>query len=55
MIISPINSYSIQASVNQTDDTIVNYAFVTIYLYNKENKLIDELNSGLGDTNKWAI
>ncbi len=56
LIKSSTGHFEIKATVNKTDKNSNNYDVVVIHLYNKENnKTLTELNTGAGDTNKWAV
>ncbi|WP_299155959.1 hypothetical protein [uncultured Tenacibaculum sp.] len=52
---SPSLKYKIKAKVNRTNKEDENYAYVMIYLYDKNSNLLDSINSRAGDFNKWAL
>ena len=52
---SSTGNFEIQATVNRTDNNAKNYAYVIIHLFDKNNKKLNELNTGAGDANKWTI
>lgn len=54
-IVSPSQHYTIQSSVNRTDRTKDNYAEVIIHLQDNDNVQIQEIHTGAGDANKWAL
>ena len=54
-IISPSKKYKIKAIVNRTDNNSKDYADVIISLYDKNDNLLNKINTGAGDFNKWHI
>ena len=52
---SSTGNYEIKATVNRTNKNSENYADVIINLFDKNNKMLTEFNTGAGDANKWTI
>ncbi|MDH5475974.1 MAG: hypothetical protein OEX22_09815 [Cyclobacteriaceae bacterium] len=53
-ITSPTGRYSVKATVNRTDESTADYAYVIIHVFDGQTKLYD-FNSRAGDFNKWAL
>lgn len=54
LVESPTGNYFIKATVNRTDKSKEDYAYVIIHVYDEEEKLFD-FNSRAGDAQKWAL
>lgn len=54
-IVSPSGKYYFITSVNKTDKSKDDYAYVVISLFDVDGKLITKLNTNAGDFSKWAI
>ena len=54
LIESPTGSYLIKATVNRTNKSKEDYAYVIINVYDGQEKLFD-FNSEAGDAQKWAL
>ena len=55
VIKSPSGKFSINTTVNRTNEIADDYAYVIIHLYDKNNKKIAQVNSRASDASKWAI
>ena len=51
---SPKASYSIKSKVNRSDSGRKDYALVTLFLFDKNHKQLDSLNTHAGDAMAWA-
>jgi len=54
-IISPSGKYYLITTVNRTDESKEDYAYVLLALFSKDGQLITNFNTRAGDANKWAI
>lgn len=54
MMKSPTGKYLTKATVNRTDKSEEDYAYVIIHVYDGQEKLFD-FNSEAGDAQKWAL
>lgn len=54
-VISPSEKYYFITTVNQTDKSKEDYAYVILSLFNADGELIVKFNTEAGDFNKWAI
>jgi hypothetical protein len=54
-IISPSGKYYLITTVNRTDKSKDDYAYVMLSLFSMDGQLITNFNTKAGDANKWAI
>jgi len=54
-IISPSGKYYFITTVNRTDKSRDDYAYVMLALFSKDGQLITNFNTKASDANKWAI
>jgi hypothetical protein len=54
-IASPQADYSIKSKVNRSDSDRKDYALVILFLFDRNHKQIDSLNTHAGDVMAWAV
>lgn len=54
-LISPSGKYYFITTVNRTDKSKKDYAYVVLSIFSSYDQLITKLNTKAGDANKWAI
>jgi hypothetical protein len=52
---SPKADYSIKSKVNRSDSDRKDYALVTLFLFDKNHKQLDSLNTHASDVMAWAV
>ena len=55
LLVSPSNGYFLQTSVNRTDKSLKNYAYILLHLYNERGEFLHTLNTRAGDFSAWKI